>query len=88
MHDNAMSMLTNREVGAVVDLVREVLGDPRSGLAPQGERLGRWKSFQTLDIIFGVEHAFNLQFTSEGMETIEDLATLLTAIAAARERGS
>jgi len=87
MRDNAITMLTNRDVGAVVDLVRDVLGDPRSELAPHGERLGRWKSFQTLDIIFGVEQAFNLQFTSEEMETIEDLDTLLNAMAVARERG-
>ena len=79
-----MSAIFDSEIEAAVNLVRDTLGvlSLAPAEAPPGQQ--QWTSHQTLDIIFGAESIFGVQFSSEQMEEIQSIETLLSAVKAAR----
>ena len=76
-----MTELTPQEISSALQIVRDATAAPDLRLEEAADQ--RWTSHQTLDIIFAVERQFGLEFSGELMETIENFATLLKAIAAA-----
>lgn len=70
--------MTPQQVDIVADLVREALAAP--SLRVEDMSSVKWTSHQTLDIIFGAEQQFGVEFSSEQMETIENFESLLKAL--------
>jgi acyl carrier protein len=78
-----MSVFTDSEIDAVYQLVQDALG--ASDLSREELKTdAQWTSHQTLDIIFGAESIFGIQFSSEQMETIDGVEALLVALASSR----
>ena len=76
--DGAHSDLAERVIG----ILRGELNRPTLSRADLVQDAALWRSGNLINLIFIMEDAFAVTFTSEQMETIVDLPTLLNALGA------
>lgn len=70
--------MTPQQIDTVADLVRQALETPTLRLEDMAS--AKWTSHQTLDIIFGAEQKFGVEFSNLQMESVESFETLLKAL--------